>query len=1207
MRGILALIEPWDRLANAYVQVRVGAARNSRTLGCGGNRWETAFVRLPRLSIEHVDEDITGQLMIARGDMTLTAKRITQAANIDALEWVGARVTIYSGDGPLLSDMRLEFKGRIKSGVKNRDTGQIPITMEVDRKLVDVPLLNAEYGGGGGADGDPEVRGQLKPAAFGRPVNVPVFFFDQVNNVGQVDAYGNMLDVAYLFEDGGSFGPKLGDYPSYAALVAANIPEGAWATCTAEGMVRLGAPPQGVITCDPICGADRPGSLALRWLTVHAGVSVANIDTASFDALTAQVEALLGRAAPVNYWTQSQVNTLDRLQKLAASCNAVPLIGFDGRVVVSRVFGGNLHLVIDRQGGRPLVTAWRSLDATTPWWRLKMRAAVTYRTHSEQEIDYEDDIDDRGDYVPGETYRTGQVARNPADGIRYLYTSATPSSGNAPPNAAFWEVYEDAPDASVVKYLDGVPVQARQPQEAGANKTETRVASSIASQGLLATQNYAKLGDTVRRADGLTTVTEATVITALGTASGIAGQGALATLNAAAWSTQVVGSGKPSSYATANVTFGVTAAPGAVWKQEGNSFLVENSGGENGLWIGSDQGISGPFVVRFRHNAVAGTFVSVTPIKGGWAGHASYGLYLVAGNAQAFNPAGEPTGISWAYADAALHELAWDGRVLRYSLNGVSKRTVTANLGTGPLYFMAIWNYAGAGNRLYDVEFFPANDRRSYRDDAATVMGQIEIRTAEGTASAIAGQGALATLAQVNLGASGRVYREDGVTRLTDILAITSMGTASAVAGQGSLATKNQVDLATSDVIGKSLANLDGPANTKLSGIEATATRNVPDRALNRNSSFVDGLTGWANPYSGDISAIASASSVRGGYVAKLNNGFSGAKGEHIPCTPGEVLYLAYRFRTQSNRTGGAAPTWYFGLSYAATMGGVETTTADPYFGVNVSAAAGWQSGVYVSPPVPAGCYAVCVRGVIDAGSTGTGCVGEIDYAEIHRDQPGATVGSIFGTNAFRANGTTLVTDTDAITALGTASAIAGQGALATKSVANLDTDIAEGTTYKRVAAADVGAAGVLKLSQSGSGRKLGGSANLPNVVFANQGSKFTGTISYSSSAGTPSTATISITAGNLISGAMSTAYNALNVGVTGTGGTTVVFYLYGDDPTNAGGSITLVATTTPLTVYQSDGRIWFGSVPVFFPSTGTGGGSGGGGGGGGGYTVPMP
>ena len=75
-----------------------------------------------------------------------------------------------------------------------------------------------------------------------------------------------------------------------------------------------------------------------------------------------------------------------------------------------------------------------------------------------------------------------------------------------------------------------------------------------------------------------------------------------------------------------------------------------------------------------------------------------------------------------------------------------------------------------------------------------TTASLSNFKTVLGTAAAITSQGALATLGQVNLGASGRVYRDDGTTRLTDALAVTALGTAAAFTGQGALATLNTIN-----------------------------------------------------------------------------------------------------------------------------------------------------------------------------------------------------------------------------------------------------------------------------------------------------------------------------------------------------------------------------------------------------------------------------
>lgn len=83
-----------------------------------------------------------------------------------------------------------------------------------------------------------------------------------------------------------------------------------------------------------------------------------------------------------------------------------------------------------------------------------------------------------------------------------------------------------------------------------------------------------------------------------------------------------------------------------------------------------------------------------------------------------------------------------------------------------------------------------------YREDTSTRLTDAAAVTSLGTAAAITSQGALATVNQVNLGASGAVYRDDGATRVTDALAITSLGTAAAITSQGALATKSTVDSA---------------------------------------------------------------------------------------------------------------------------------------------------------------------------------------------------------------------------------------------------------------------------------------------------------------------------------------------------------------------------------------------------------------------------
>lgn len=490
MAGVLVSIDAWDRIAQSRVTVRVGSARNAATLGAGGYMWEPGLPRRPRLSMQFMDDDLTGVLMTGSAEMTVDTSKIT---NVDPrrLDFAGAPVRIYTGDATRLvpgdytslANMAQVFVGKISGGIPDATTGMATFACEVNRSYFDVPLLNLTYGGGGLADGDPEIRGTYKPAGFGAPINIRPVLINAVLGIYQVDGYGNTLTIPEVFEDLASFGGPIANYANYAALAAAVIPEGRFATCIAEGLFRLGADAAGTITCDATFGGNRPGSMMLRWLQVHAGLSNTFIRTADFDALTTAVSGVAGHQTPVSHWTTDSSNVLDLIQRMCASCNAVPLLMLDGKIGVARVTGGAQIMELRRQGGTPLVTAWQAAEGPLPWWRLRMAAAKTAYVNSPSEIDYEDEIRDMGDYVPGESYRQGMVVRSTTDGARYIYINATASTGNAPPNATYWDVYNEAPDATTIKYPGGATLASKEPQEAGANKTETRTAAAIVAQG----------------------------------------------------------------------------------------------------------------------------------------------------------------------------------------------------------------------------------------------------------------------------------------------------------------------------------------------------------------------------------------------------------------------------------------------------------------------------------------------------------------------------------------------------------------------------------------------------------------------------------------------------------------------------------------------------------------------------------------------------
>jgi predicted phage tail protein len=151
--------------------------------------------------------------------------------------------------------------------------------------------------------------------------------------------------------------------------------------------------------------------------------------------------------------------------------------------------------------------------------------------------------------------------------------------------------------------------------------------------------------------------------------------------------------------------------------------------------------------------------------------------------------------------------------------------------------------------------------------------------------------------------------------------------------------------------------------------------------------------------------------------------------------------------------------------------------------------------------------------------------------------------------------------------------------------------DIPDGTTYARIYGSEL-TSGRHKLTVAGSGLQVGDQRNLMPILTAGAQAMWQNlTISATSAAGTPATATISVSAAQIIgliaSGGL-VSYNASSGGVTGTGGTAYTYYLYYLDQTLTGGTQTLQITTTPNTLRGQLGVVYIGSITFTYPTSGT-------------------
>ena len=115
------------------------------------------------------------------------------------------------------------------------------------------------------------------------------------------------------------------------------------------------------------------------------------------------------------------------------------MIGAHGKLMVSRAELGAPVLTVATDGSaEPQAMAAELLEQGAPWWRLQMEADRCWRPHAYGEIAYTATLVARGEYAAGETYREGNIVSH--NGSSYIYTNPTPSSGNAPPDAGYWDL-----------------------------------------------------------------------------------------------------------------------------------------------------------------------------------------------------------------------------------------------------------------------------------------------------------------------------------------------------------------------------------------------------------------------------------------------------------------------------------------------------------------------------------------------------------------------------------------------------------------------------------------------------------------------------------------------------------------------------------------------------------------------------------------------
>lgn len=450
---ILAELTPLDPSPGTRPTIRVASGQDRSITGLNGVPWWPAMLKRPSLGIRLFDGDFSNTVDPGQASLDLHVPALEKLdANIRRYIWAGAGITMYAGDSGQAWPWPVVFKGKVDSFRTVGNTTSL--VANVDTEPFETNALYLTYAGTGGIEGGADLKGKPKPWALGNPQNLEPILINNIDSIFQVSAYGAIKAVTTLYERGSAFGASYGDYASYTTLQAATIPAGRWATCLASGLIRLGAPPYGVITADvqgDYLGTTwrrLPGAIIQRVCSA-VSISSTKIDSASFTALDAVMSALPG-GGNISLYQTEQITVMDLAQMIALSCNAQAGVSLIGTLFATRVSFASPMATLDAQGGaKPGVITSTEVDVSPPYKRMQMGGNRAWRVQTFDEIAFGAELIDRGIYGDTTVYRDGNIA-SLADGSRWLFVGPTPLSGSAPSDAnANWSRMTNSITANV--------------------------------------------------------------------------------------------------------------------------------------------------------------------------------------------------------------------------------------------------------------------------------------------------------------------------------------------------------------------------------------------------------------------------------------------------------------------------------------------------------------------------------------------------------------------------------------------------------------------------------------------------------------------------------------------------------------------------------------------------------------------------------------
>lgn len=285
---------------------------------------------------------------------------------------------------PSFADLRPVFSG-VGNGLWRRGETEIELDLRDASYQGERPIQSAFYGGTGGYDGTPEIKGRPIPMARGgTPVfpisNVQPVLIDPLNRIYQWNDGPGAL--AHLYERGAPVFTFAGDTTN---LYAGTTASGSYRTDVSRGLFQLGFTAQGAITAD-VTGAFPSGAAPTTPATIAQAILT---ETLAIDPQFLDLGSLIGLDA-ARPWTAGlyltePADAMAVVDDLLRSLNAWLVPARDGRLRATRLQApGTFNPMAAYNEGQIVKCAPRTLPAllTPPPYRIRLAHSRRYTTQA---------------------------------------------------------------------------------------------------------------------------------------------------------------------------------------------------------------------------------------------------------------------------------------------------------------------------------------------------------------------------------------------------------------------------------------------------------------------------------------------------------------------------------------------------------------------------------------------------------------------------------------------------------------------------------------------------------------------------------------------------------------------------------------------------------------------------------------------------------